>query len=85
MARRSYKGEGWQTFVVTVRRARGRAEIRGSVLLRSIYGADTPRPLDERVVWDGLIATWDGESPLTPEMAAELAAAALRRAYPGLF
>lgn len=53
--------------------------------LVAIYGAGTPRPLDRRLVWSGVIATWDGESPLSPEEAAELASAALRRAYPGLF
>lgn len=83
--RRKREPQSWQTFVVRVRRARGRAEIRAEVELVAIYGAGTPRPLDRRIVWSGVISAWDGESPLTPEEAAELASAALRRAYPALF
>ena len=85
MAGQRRQAQAWQTFHVAVRRERGAAQVRAQVWVSAVYGAGTPRPYDTRPIFDGVVATWDGESPLSVEEAAELAASALRRAFPGLF
>lgn len=80
MARR----EAWKTFEVTVREVRGDALIHASVTLSHVTGVDGT-PYRPKVVWAGPVSRREPGFHLGPEEAAQLAAHALRQAYPGLF
>lgn len=77
--------EPWQTFSVSVRVVRGRAEVYAAVSLShvtGIVGADGVRP---RPLWEGVIARREADVRVTPEAAAVWAQEAIGRAFPSLF
>lgn len=85
MDRRSRsRREAWKTFTVRVVEVRGVSALRASVGLTSVQGTDGA-PYREHIVWQGVIGRREPGGHLSPEEAAELAVAALRNAYPGLF
>ena len=80
MARR----EAWKTFTVRITEVRGQAQITALVSLSDVAGVDG-RPYQERPIWSGIVSRRAPGQSITPEEGAELAAHALRSAYPGLF
>lgn len=83
MSRRPRR-EAWKTFTVRVTEVRGQQQVYASVELSHVSGVDH-RPYRPVTVWEGVVAIRDPGEHLEADEAAEMAASALRRAYPGLF
>lgn len=77
--------EPWQTFAVTVRAVRGRAEVYAEVSLSHVTGIVGATGVRPRPLWQGVIARREADTRVTPELAAMWAAGALERAFPTLF
>lgn len=77
--------EPWQTFKVSVRVVRGRAEVYAAVELSAVTGIVGSTLVRPRPIWQGVIARRDASQPVTPELAATWASGALENAFPKLF
>lgn len=86
MARSRPPGEEpWQTFRVTVRVVRGRAEVYAAVELSAVTGVVGATHVRPRPLYQGVIGRREASVPVTPEVAATWAHEALQRAFPTLF
>ena len=77
--------EPWQTFTVSVRVVRGRAEVYAAVSLSHVTGIVGATGVRPRPLYEGVIGRREPNQPVTPDQAALWASSALERAFPTLF
>lgn len=77
--------EPWQTFQVTVRKTRGRAEVYAEVTSRYVTGVVGATGVRPRPYWQGVVALRSGGEAITVGDAALYARQALESAFPTLF
>lgn len=77
--------EPWQTFTVSIRKVRGRAEVYGSVSLSHVTGIVGATGAKPRPIWEGVVTRRAADAPFGPEDAAIAAQHALESAFPALW
>lgn len=77
--------EPWQTFQVTIRVTRGRAEVYGEVSTRFVTGIVGSEGVVPRPLWQGCVSIRAAGVPFTPDDAALCARTALEQAFPTLW